>query len=289
MRRTSQPEFSYKDTPVAAVAVPLMALAVVHIGNENAFSRLLVNPSYYSDLLLALVLGAVSWGLIRRVVHRLDRRLPWKNGVFFRLAVQFLITAVLCCALVGVIEMIYLEFFLDIRVSASSMLQLELPLTLVFVLIINLIFAVLFFTRLRTPEPDGPKPGLPEPDSDLSVFEPAGAPRRILVQFGKSVVPVPLQEVAFFTSVSETVFVRTFDNREYTYPHSLDRISRELPADDFFRANRTVIVHARAIRKFTVDDTRRVVLETNPAVREPVVVSKNRASAFKVWLKTADR
>ena len=38
------------------VVYPLMALSVIHVGNDNRVAELLRNPTYYTDLLVAALL-----------------------------------------------------------------------------------------------------------------------------------------------------------------------------------------------------------------------------------------
>jgi DNA-binding LytR/AlgR family response regulator len=58
-----------------------------------------------------------------------------------------------------------------------------------------------------------------------------------------------------------------------------------LPAEQFYRVNRQFIVHIGSIQKFYTDNTRRINLEINPAVKDPVLVSKNKAAEFKQWVR----
>ena len=53
---------------------------------------------------------------------------------------------------------------------------------------------------------------------------------------------------------------------------------------DFFRINRQYIITLKAITEMKTYSKARVIVRLNPVVKEPPVVSSERAADFKKWL-----
>lgn len=106
-----------------------------------------------------------------------------------------------------------------------------------------------------------------------------------LIPIRERLVPLHIDQVAFFYSTNEQVRVFTVDAKTYPIDKSLDALSKQIPAQDFFRANRQFIVARATIVDMVVWTGNR--LKVNPRVAPPenIIVSKARVSEFKRWFR----
>jgi DNA-binding LytR/AlgR family response regulator len=107
---------------------------------------------------------------------------------------------------------------------------------------------------------------------------------RMTVYAGDSIIPVPVEEIAyFFTEEGETQMVTTGD-KTYFVNDSLDHLEKQLNPLDFFRGNRQFIISIKAIKKVRQHFNRKLKVELKPGKNAEVMISKERASEFKHWL-----
>ena len=106
---------------------------------------------------------------------------------------------------------------------------------------------------------------------------------RFLVMHGNSLVPVSVEDVAFFHK-DELIFLHTTDSDKFVCEfNALDEIEELLNPKYFFRVNRQYIVHIQAVGK--VRSTQKVLLlSIKPPFRNEIEISREKASAFKRWL-----
>ncbi|MBO7314156.1 MAG: LytTR family transcriptional regulator, partial [Alistipes sp.] len=74
-----------------------------------------------------------------------------------------------------------------------------------------------------------------------------------------------------------------------TYPvdKTLESLVRDLPAADFFRANRQFIVSRNAVKDIAVWFGSRLALNLTIETPERIIISKARVPEFKAWLSFA--
>jgi DNA-binding LytR/AlgR family response regulator len=68
---------------------------------------------------------------------------------------------------------------------------------------------------------------------------------------------------------------------------TLSELEAGLDPSCFFRANRQVLVHIDAVKSFRPQGKGQLKLELAPAAEVPVLVSQERARAFRDWLGAA--
>lgn len=256
---------------------PLLALASVHIGNDNTPGELIRMPTYYSDLALALIctFGVVLY--LRRLYIYINRVYGWHASSRNRFFWQSLGGVVLPTIVVIALEVFYL-LVIGIGLKDSSVLYLELPLVFVFCILINLIYTMLYH-RSSLLELQQSDEGA-EPEVKLQ----AGL-RNYAVQSGAMVLNIPADRVAYFIVLEKQTFLVTIEGKRYLYPTPVSRLEEMLPVKDFFRLNRQVIATRSCIRQYENTDTRRLTIELDPSPGVPVHVAKARAAAFGRWLQ----
>ena len=107
---------------------------------------------------------------------------------------------------------------------------------------------------------------------------------RFLVQSGAALQTVAVADIAYFVK-DLVVRLVTRENRGYPMAQSLDDLEHMLAPERFFRLNRQVIAQIDAIRMVHRGIKGKLEVELKPALAEPVVVSQERAAAFRAWLE----
>lgn len=108
--------------------------------------------------------------------------------------------------------------------------------------------------------------------------------KRFLVQAGSLIQSIPAEEIAFFFVQNRHLFITTRSGEQFLFDSTLEAIENRLDPEQFFRINRQYIVSIHAIDKMFNYSRGRVKLITDPAPKEDMIVSIDRAAEFKSWL-----
>jgi two-component system, LytTR family, response regulator LytT len=108
--------------------------------------------------------------------------------------------------------------------------------------------------------------------------------QRFMIQAGSRIRSIPVTDVAYFYFLEKAVFICTFENRRYPAEFSLDKLEEVVNPIDFFRINRKMIVSIKSIYTIYTLSKSRIKLELRPDFDEEVLVSFNKAPAFREWL-----
>jgi DNA-binding LytR/AlgR family response regulator len=115
--------------------------------------------------------------------------------------------------------------------------------------------------------------------------KPAGYKSRFLVKSGQTMKYVPIEEIAYFYAEEKVVFLVTAANQKYIIDYTLDGLKPMLDPSAFFRINRQFLVNIPAIQTVKPYFKGRLLVYVKPASPMDVVVSSEKASAFRAWLE----
>lgn len=256
---------------------PAIALAVVHIGNENTLRELTRIPSYYTDLLLAFG-SAFGVGIyFRRLFRWIDHRYDWNNSLQKRLLIHLGFGLIMPVLVITGFEMIYLSF-IHIDLRDSSIFYLELPLIALFCLLINLTYLFLYhrayssslMLNVEALTSRGAEPSFKE---------------NFVVQAGSLMINIPRQDVAYFAILAKHTFLITREAKRHLYHATLEELRKQVSPREFFQLNRQIIARRNSILLYRLTDTRRLLVELTPPMDKPVYVSKTRVLKFNTWLE----
>lgn len=107
---------------------------------------------------------------------------------------------------------------------------------------------------------------------------------RFLISAGDRLFTLQVGDVAYFYSENRITFAVTNQNKEYTIDLSLDKLGEQLEPDLFFRANRQTILSVGCIQRIEPYFQNKVVVCVVPAFKEKILVSREKITAFKLWL-----
>ncbi len=114
-------------------------------------------------------------------------------------------------------------------------------------------------------------------------FRPKGFKQRILVPYKDRILPIPINDVAFFYNTEGITELFTIEHKSYKLDKALEKIIQDLDPDKFIRANRQFIISKENIKDITIWFDNRLLINLNIETPEKIFVSKNRASDFKNW------
>lgn len=108
----------------------------------------------------------------------------------------------------------------------------------------------------------------------------------MLVRYKDKIIPVKMDDVAYFYTYAERVTLTTLSGKSYPVDKTLEALSQQLSEDKFFRANRQFIISRRAVKDIAVWFGSRLALNLTVETPERIIISKARVPEFKQWLQS---
>ncbi|MCG6188792.1 LytR/AlgR family response regulator transcription factor [Maribellus maritimus] len=108
--------------------------------------------------------------------------------------------------------------------------------------------------------------------------------RRFLVKVGDKYRSVKSEDIAWFLFDEGVTFAVTFENSKFPVNHSIEQLSGLLDSRFFFQINRKYIINIESIRNIHTWFNSRFKIEMVPKSDEDIIVSRERAKDFKLWL-----
>lgn len=127
---------------------------------------------------------------------------------------------------------------------------------------------------------------LPDIQRLLQALDPR-APRyrdRFLVKLGTKLLPVAMDEIAFFLSNEGTTEMHMHTGRKHLLDQPLDELEAQLDPAFWFRVNRQCIAHMRAVDVVHQHFQGKLKVAMKPTAPIDVMVSREKARAFKEWM-----
>lgn len=107
---------------------------------------------------------------------------------------------------------------------------------------------------------------------------------RILVSVADRMLPLNVNDIAFFRSEEGYTFAYAFSGKKHIMDESLDSLMRTLDPERFHRMSRGYICNLDAVDSVSKFFGGRLKLNTVPSSPEPVIVSRERAAGLIKWL-----
>jgi DNA-binding LytR/AlgR family response regulator len=109
--------------------------------------------------------------------------------------------------------------------------------------------------------------------------------KRFLVKKGEQLVPISDDEIAYFYTENELVYLFTPEGKKYVVDYTLEQLDELVDSEKFFRINRQYLIHLEAIQRIHTYFNSRLKLNLQPDPTDEVIVSKGKAKSFKQWLE----
>lgn len=109
--------------------------------------------------------------------------------------------------------------------------------------------------------------------------------KRFLVQSGNIMQPLAVDNIAYFRiHEGKYIVITTFEKKQYLIDTTLDILEKRLDPEFFYRINRQFIVGINAIGSIQAIDGSKLKVDVIPESKEEMIISKEKASAFKAWV-----
>jgi DNA-binding LytR/AlgR family response regulator len=108
---------------------------------------------------------------------------------------------------------------------------------------------------------------------------------RFLVKSGQTIDTIQTEDIHHFETQESLSFLVTNKGSRYAIDYTLDQLERIVSHKDFFRINRKIILHIKAIEKVSIYFNGRLSIASNLLIGEANIVSRERVNDFKVWLE----
>lgn len=109
--------------------------------------------------------------------------------------------------------------------------------------------------------------------------------KRIVVKFGQLIKAVEIDEIAYFYTEERVVLMCTRQGQRIPVDYNLDELEELLDPLKFYRVNRQIIANIKAIDTMFAYSKSRIKLVLDPPLAMEAIVSTERTSGFKDWLK----
>jgi len=109
--------------------------------------------------------------------------------------------------------------------------------------------------------------------------------KRFTIKIGQHLKIIHVNEIECFYSENKATYIHTTSNRSYLIDGSLEHWQEQLDPEQFFRVNRTFIVHIHAIKDIIAYSNSRLKLILHSYNETEIVVSRERVKDFKAFIE----
>jgi DNA-binding LytR/AlgR family response regulator len=109
--------------------------------------------------------------------------------------------------------------------------------------------------------------------------------KRITIKIGQHIKIINLDAVECFYSENKSTYIHTLENRNHLLDFSLEHWQEQLNPEQFFRVNRTFIIHINSIKDIIAYSNSRLKLVLNSFAETEIIVSRERVKEFKRWIE----
>ncbi|WP_028889544.1 LytR/AlgR family response regulator transcription factor [Tenacibaculum ovolyticum] len=107
-----------------------------------------------------------------------------------------------------------------------------------------------------------------------------------LVQKQDTLLPLKINDIAFFTIDTGIIKAVTFNNKSFIINEKLEDIEEEINPMQFYRVNRQFIINRDSIVNIKPYFTGKLILNINPINKEKIVISRAKSKDFKDWINS---
>ncbi len=108
--------------------------------------------------------------------------------------------------------------------------------------------------------------------------------KRFLISGATALFKLAVEDIAYFYTENRVTFAVTYDNKEHIIEQNLEKLEEELDPEQFFRANRAMIIHIDSIQKIESYFGGKLHVQLIHPLNSDLTVSRLKATAFKSWV-----
>jgi hypothetical protein len=282
--------FKYPDTYWILIGSILIGHFIVTLDRDESLVETFQLWHYYLDMPFASGITALVWLSVRFITTRLDKIWDWQNQTWLRVGAQLILGVGLPSVLSFGLAFLFFKIIYQVNLSQTSFPVNEFPVSVLFILMFNLFYVVLYFYQLNIFQQ---QQLIELQKNQQNEYKPliintlTGNKRnKFIVNIGAKNIPVLVEDIACFYREEDYVYMRTLAGEQYLMNESLDDLMTQLPENQFFRANRQVIVQQKACKFYTQEDYGKLKLSLEPVWDKEIIISQKKAQEFKNWLNS---
>ncbi|MDQ3845189.1 MAG: LytTR family transcriptional regulator [Bacteroidota bacterium] len=105
------------------------------------------------------------------------------------------------------------------------------------------------------------------------------------MSFLQRLIAIDTLDIAYFFADGRLSYFTTCDKHKYIVDYTLEELENMLDPQHYFRVSRAYIIHSKAVKEIHNYFNGKLKLELKPAAENSsVVISRERAGAFKEWM-----
>ena len=108
---------------------------------------------------------------------------------------------------------------------------------------------------------------------------------RFLIKHHEQLIAIDIGDIAYFYTVNDMTLLQKRKGDQYLVDFTLEELEKTLDPSLFFRLNRQLIAHKKAIQAVRLHFNKRLKIELSPTLKEDIIISKAKAPVFKRWLE----
>ncbi|GAB3220708.1 LytTR family transcriptional regulator [Algoriphagus aestuariicola] len=263
------------DRSIAKKYRPDILIFLVLIPLISAFNYYLTysNIRWNSFLLLTFTIdttqGYLAWLIVRRIIFRLDRRIPFGPKPVTRILIQLALTTFFGLGFI-ILTTELVSWIAKGKPAIPEFYTMDVFIIGVWFLVINGIYIGLYYYH-----------SLQEMQAKKAMFQ--SDFRGVPVKTGSQNLLIAGSEIAAMKIDEEYVQLITLIGKKYLLDESLDYWEKELPEMDFFRLNRQTIVHRQIVKGFTKLEHGKLEAQLGADLTLELGISRAKAPAFRAW------
>ena len=273
------------------------ALLIAHfieaLGREETFWELILQPYYFRDVASGFVIALTIWEFINRTSNYLNARLDWFERPLERILLQFGCGVVVASFFMYVLVSLQFKFIFGESILAGEWLLYEFPVAVVFITFVNIIYFTVYvysrsvqFEKMIYTRSVASSPSENDLLHEIGVLKKESIPEIILARKGLRQCSLKPEDIAYVFRGDTMNHIKTFQSEVYTIDETLDELEKKLNKDQFFRANRQMLVNRFACESFVPANYGKLEVYLQPSVDHPVIISQKRAPEFKAWMRS---
>ncbi|WP_200979083.1 LytTR family DNA-binding domain-containing protein [Echinicola sp. 20G] len=259
----------YFDRKLGWIIYPILGISFIFFANDNDFKTLVQLPSFKWDVVFSIFAASLIGFYLAWLTRYLDKKHPWEKDLKKRASWQVLLGILAPLFFSIGLEVIYLQA-IDINIRQSGILILELPLSFLYLFIINLLFYLNYISFAY-------QKNLRSKSTETTSVE------KVKILEGAKENLIPVHHISFIRSTEKTLWLHTFQDKQFFQNGTLNDWEAKLPKQFFYRLNRQFIVHRDAIENIEPTATRRLKVVLKNFNGEDIFIPKTKATAFRNW------
>lgn len=106
---------------------------------------------------------------------------------------------------------------------------------------------------------------------------------RFMVKVGEHIRSITTEQIALFYADGRIVYLLTNNNKRYIIDYKMEDLEQILNPQDFFRANRTYIIHINHIKESIIYSSSRLKIIPKLNFEQDIIISRDKVNLFKDW------